>query len=98
MMRKTITRTMATSKIHACMLVMVDGVPIVEQLEPITVMGKATEKEGLKAIKDKYGKDCPATISKIEVEEDTYEISVEDFLKYAKKVEKKTDEELEENE
>ena len=87
---------MATSKIHACMLTMENGEPKVEILEPVTVMGKATEKEGLKAIKDKFGKECPATISKIEVEEDTYEISVEDFLKYAKKVEKKSSNELEE--
>lgn len=83
---------MATSKIHACKLSMNDGVPTVEQLEPITVMGRATEKEGLKAIKEKYGKECPATIQKIEVNEDTYEISVEDFLKYATKLEKKPEE------
>lgn len=88
MMRKTIVRTMATSTINAFSLTMVDGQPKVENLEPITVMGKATEKEGLKALKEKYGKNCPITIGSIDVKEDTYEISVDDFIKYATKVDK----------
>ena len=91
MMRKTITRTMHTSTITACKLTMVDGAPTVETLEPVVVMGKATEKEGMKALKDKYGKDSAITITSINVTEDTYEISVEDFVKYATKVQKVTD-------
>ena len=88
MMRKTIVRTMATSKINAFKLTLENGQPKIENLEPLTVMGKASEKEALKALKDKYGKNAPITVANIEVQEDTYEISVEDFLKYAKKVEK----------
>ena len=88
MMRKTIVRTMATSTINAFMLNIVDGQPKVENLEPLTVMGKATEKEAMKALKDKYGKNAPVTIANIDVQEDTYEISVDDFVKYAKKVQK----------
>ena len=96
MMRKTIVRTMATSTINAFSLTVENGVPKVENLEPLTVMGKASEKEALKALKDKYGKNAPVTVASIDVEEDTYEISVEDFLKHAKKVDKKeTDEEQE---
>lgn len=92
MMRKTIVRTMATSTINAYMLKVVDGVPTVENLEPLTVMGKANEKEIMKALKEKYGKDAPVSVASVEVQEDTYEISVEDFLKYAKKVEKGSEE------
>lgn len=88
MMRKTIVRTMATSTINAFKLDIVDGNPQVENLEPITVMGKATEKEAIKALKDKYGKNAPVKIASIDVQEDTYEISVDDFVKYAKKVQK----------
>lgn len=88
MMRKTITRTMATSKINAFKLTVENGQPKVENLEPLTVMGKATEKEALKALKEQYGKNAPVSIASIEVQEDTYEISVDDFVKYAKKVDK----------
>ena len=87
-MRKTIVRTMATSTIHAFGLTMEGNIPKVETLDPITVMGKANEKEALKAVKEKYGKDKSITIGSIEVQEDTYEISVEDFVKHAKKIEK----------
>ena len=87
MMRKTIVRTMSTSTINAFKLTMENGQPKVENLEPMTVMGKATEKEALKILKSKYGKNAPVTISSIDVAEDTYEISVDDFIKYAKKVE-----------
>lgn len=88
MMRKTICRTMATSTINAFQLEVVNGKPEAKALEPITVTGKAKEKDALKALKDKYGTVQGITIGSIEVSEDTYEISVEDFLKYATKVAK----------
>lgn len=93
MMRKTIVRTMATSTITAFALHTKDGAPVVENLEPITVMGKASEKEALKSLKEVYGKDVSISIGKIEVTEDTYEISVDEFLKHAKKVDKSKAEE-----
>lgn len=95
MMRKTIVRTMATSTIEAYKLELVNGQPKAEKLEPITVMGKATEKEALKAFKEKYGKNAPITVSTIVVTEDCYEISVEEFLKHATKVDKSKSEETE---
>lgn len=88
MMRNTITRTMATSVIHAYRLTMKEGKPEVETLDPLTIGGKATVKVAEKALRKLYGKDAPITVSKIDVQEDVYEISVEDFMKYAKKVEK----------
>lgn len=97
MMRKTITRTMATSKINSFTLEVKDGVPVAKALSPITVMGKASEKEAIKAVKEAYGKDVPVTIGEIEVTEETYEISVDDFMKYAKKVDKATAEQETEN-
>lgn len=86
MMRKTICRTMATSTITAHKLSIVDGKPVVETLEPIVVMGKAKEKDALKAVKDAHGDLTGITIGSIDVAEDTYEISVDDFMKYATKV------------
>ena len=88
MMRNTITRTMATSTIHAFRLTMKDGKPEVETLSPLVIGGKATVKDADRALRKQYGKDAPITVSKIDVAEDLYEISVEDFMKYAKKVDK----------
>lgn len=96
MMRNTITRTMATSEIHAFRLVMKEGKPEVETLPAMTIGGKATVRDAEKALRKQYGKDAPITVSKIDVREDVYEISVDDFMKYAKKVEK-TDKEPTEN-
>lgn len=95
MMRKTIVRTMATSEIRAFRLSMIDGKPEVETLEPIRVMGKVNDKEALKVVKEAYGDLVGVTIGEVVVDEATYEISVSDFMKYAKKVEPKA-EELEE--
>lgn len=88
MMRKTICRTMATSTINAFTLEMVDGKPTVKNLPTITVMGKATEKDALKALREIHGKNKSITVGSIEVTEDTYEISVDDFIKCATKIEK----------
>lgn len=88
MMRKTIVRTMATSTINAFKLEIVDGKPEAKALEPVTIMGKAKEKDALKALKETLGSVNGVTIGSIEVSEDTYEISVDDFLKYATKVTK----------
>lgn len=77
---------MATSTIKAFKLTLEEGQPKVETLEPITIMGKANQKDALKAVKEKYGKDASITVGEITVEENTYEISVDDFIKHAKKV------------
>lgn len=92
MMRNTITRTMATSKIHAVMLTMNEDKPEVKELPVMVIGGKATVKDAEKALRKEHGKNAPITVTKIEVNEDVYEISVEDFMKYAKKVEKATEE------
>lgn len=88
MMRNTITRTMATSEIKGFMMKVVEGKPTVVELPVLTVTGKATEKDAIKELKKVHGKDANVTVGTIECHEDTYEISVEDFMKYAKKVEK----------
>lgn len=88
MMRKTITRTMTTSTIKGFKLKIVDGAPSVETLDPVTIMGNANEKHALKALREVYGKDNSITVGSIETSEETYEISVDDFMKYATKVDK----------
>lgn len=82
-MRNTITRTMATSQITGYRIKVVNGAPSVETLPTLTVGGKAKEKDALKALEKEYGKGV--TVGSIDISEDVYEISVEDFLKYATK-------------
>ena len=88
MMRNTITRTMATSSIHAYRLTMKDDKPVVETLPVMVVNGKATQKDAERLLRSEYGKNAPITVKEIIVSEDVYEISVADFMKYAKKVSK----------
>lgn len=95
-MRKMITRKMGTSKIYGFKIYMKDGKPEVVKLEPIVIGGKVNDIDGLKALKNVYGKTTPIMVEKIETFEDVYEISVEDFLKYATKVTEKEVEKEEE--
>ena len=83
MMRTTITRTLATSKITGYKVDVKDGVPSVVTMPILTIAGKAKEKDALKALKNAYGEGV--TVGEIKVEENVYEISVDDFVKYATK-------------
>ena len=96
MMRKDILRTLAISTIKGFKLTFENGKPVIEELEPIIVLGKCNEKDGLKALQEKYGKVSGLTCGEISVEENQYKISIEDFLKYATKVEKGNSENVEE--
>ena len=85
-MRKYITRTMSTSTIHGFKVTIKDGTPVAEALEPIVVGGKVSHKDATKLLKKQYA-DCEMlTVNKIDVTEDTYQISVDEFIKHAKKV------------
>ena len=83
MMRTTITRTLATSEITGYKVAFKEGKPTVETMPVITIAGKAKEKDALKALKKAYGDGV--TVGEIKVDESVYEISVEDFVKYATK-------------
>lgn len=87
-MRKTIVRTMTTTTIHACKTVMVDNHPTVENLEPLSVLGNLNHEKAMKALKDVHGKHTALNIISLETNTAHYEISVDDFMKYATKVEK----------
>lgn len=91
MMRSTITRTLAVSNFTAHAVFMKDGEPTIKTIEVTNVPGKVSEKEAMRIIRNQYGKDISVTIGKINTQEDTYEISVDDFMKYAKKVSKESE-------
>lgn len=85
MMRKTISRTLTRATISAYRLAKVDGVPIVETLEPITAWGNVTEKEAEKLVSQTYGKGC--MIDSIEHVNEMYVIDIDKFVENAVKVE-----------
>jgi hypothetical protein len=71
--------------------------PVVTELPLVTVWGKPSKKEALKAVQDVHGKDVSITIGKIETSEETYKIKVEDFVAIATKVDKDDQDEETEN-
>ena len=89
-MRNTITRTITTTTIHPAKIAFENGAPVVQALEPITVHGIVTDKEAQKIAFKAYGKGDNIVVANLETNEKFYEISVADFIKYAKEVEKPT--------
>lgn len=85
MMRKTITRSLVTSTIKAFTVDFTDGNPVAKALDPVTIVGKAKEKDAIKAVRNAYNITA-FTIGEIVYSESVYEISVEDFMKYATKI------------
>lgn len=87
MMRTSIRRTMTTSTITSYKLVVEEGKPVIKDLPVLTVAGKLNEKQALKELYKVHGKDNSITIGNIAIDENVYEISVDDFIAHAKKVE-----------
>lgn len=84
-MRKEIQRTItATTILSSNVVLNSEGVETTENA-PITVNGKISYDKALKLVRKTYGEN--AQIAVVNSIEDMYEISVEDFLKYATKVE-----------
>ena len=97
MMRKNITRTLTRNTISAFTVKTVDGKPDITMLDPVCAYGNLTDKEALKAVKDKY-KDVPnVCVGEVKTEDVTYQISVEDFVERAHIVDKDASEDEEEN-
>ena len=86
MVRKNIVRTLTRATVAAYSMSMVDGVPQPVALDPVVMWGEPTEKEAVKAVKDKYGADKPVMIGEIKVTKELYKISIDDFAAAATKV------------
>jgi hypothetical protein len=84
MIRKTIMRTITATTIKSANVSFVAGKAIVKDNNPITVNGTLDEKEALKVVRKAYGE--YAQVTELTSVDDVYEISVEDFIKYATKV------------
>jgi len=84
-MRTTITRTITATTIKSANVTFVKGVPTVTENLPLTINGIVAEDKALKEVRKVYGATAQVTDT-MEVN-DVYEISVDDFIKYATKVE-----------
>jgi hypothetical protein len=95
-MRKTIVRTIVASTINSANVSFANGKPEVKDNAPIVVNGTIEEVKAVKEVRKAYGE--TAYVTGINEVNDVYEISVEDFMKYATKVIAPTPEEVKEGE
>lgn len=93
-MRNTITRKLVETTINGYTIEMENGKPAVKDLEPVVVFGNVTtERQAKRALVEKHGKDVNILVGEIKSEEVQYEISVEDFIKNATRIDPKTTDE-----
>ncbi len=86
-MRKTIARTIKSSTVYGYKITVVENEePKITELDPVTVIGVVTQKEGMRLLKSANPDAELVTVSKVDVTEDTYKISLDDFIKYGRKV------------
>jgi hypothetical protein len=83
-MRKTIVRTITATTIESAIVTFEKGKPVVKANAPLTINGVVAEDKALKEVRKAYG--ANAQVTEVKSVDDIYEISVEDFIKYAKKV------------
>lgn len=88
MMRKTITRTLTRATVTGYTVEMTNGKPDVKPLDPVTAWGKLTDSEAEKVLLTAYGKDAKPIVGGVEYTDETYEISIDDFVSLATKIEK----------
>lgn len=95
-MRATITRKLVESTIKGfAITIQENGEPSVQKLEPVTVYGKIGKNEAVKELKRLNPDLDGITVSAITEEEVQFEITVEDFVKNAKRLDKKNEKEIE---
>lgn len=93
-MRKTIVRSITETTVKSAVITFVKGQPIAKENKPIVVNGVIGEDKALKEVRKAYGE--TAYVTEINSIDNVYEISVEDFIKYAKIVEAPTAEQQQE--
>ena len=90
-MRTTITRRIAQTTIYPVKVTFENGEPKTEPIDTIIVHGEITPEQAKRIVNKKFGKDGNVVVAKMVSEEKQYEISVDDFVKYAKVVEEKSE-------
>jgi hypothetical protein len=86
--RTEFTRTLTETTVKPSIVKLEGGKVVTEPCEAFTVNGKIDEDKAVDLAKKKYGKKQQYVVEIVSTET-TYAISVEDFMKYAHKVEPK---------
>lgn len=85
-MRKMMSKEVAFTYILASEIVVQDGKPVAVQLPPVTLLGAVSPEKAQKEMNKRYKGKQPHIYS-LEVVNETFEMAVEDFIKYATKKE-----------
>ena len=80
-MRRTIVRTITATTIQSVKLSFINGKAELIDNEVMTLNGKIDEATALKIVRKTYGDN--AQLKNVEETTNTYEISVDDFIKHA---------------
>ena len=86
-MRKLMTKEVTVSTIKMARMDIIEGKPVAIELEPVTVLGRITKDKAQREMNKKH--QIPVTVYEVSTETDVYEMEVEDFIKQAKKRERK---------
>lgn len=84
MVRTHLTRKVSRTTIKGYTLSVKDGTPEVVTLEPVSVWGEVTQKEAERILRKV---NPTAVLASVETVEEVYKIAINDFVKYAVKVE-----------
>lgn len=88
MARNEFTRTITETTVNASIVKLVEGKVVTEPCLPFPVKGKIDEAKAVELARKQYGKD-KQYVASITAIDTTYALSVDDFMKYAHKVEPK---------
>jgi len=80
-MRKMMTREVTKTTVKVGKLEMVDGQPQAVTLPDEVIIGNVTLEKAQKQLNKKYGE--PVTVFAVEPDTTTYEMPVDDFIKFA---------------
>ena len=83
MVRKHIERKLTKTTVQGYTLRMVDGAPVADALETITVWGELTQKDAERIVRKV---DPTAVVGKVESVEETYKIDIDTFVANAVKI------------
>ena len=94
-----ITRTLATSTIHYSEVIVENGVPAFKPCpDEIIPMSVGDSEKALSCLKKKYGTAKTFVVTSVEETKAKYEMSLDDFVKYATVVQNKENDEFADSE
>lgn len=87
---KEITRTIFTSTCYASLVYKLNGQLVEEPLPPLIWIGeRLKEEKAFRLLRREHGKKMNILINHIDIKEDRFGLSFEDFMTYAHKIEKR---------